>query len=356
MAILRPLGAARWKLVRLSAFVFRALDNTGIGRFSSLLTAGRLQILCYHGFSFQDEHLFRGKLFMAPEVFQRRLEWLRERRYNVLGLDDAVARLQAGKVKRKEIVITIDDGFHSVYALAAPILRAYGMRATIYVTSYYVTHGNPIFRLAIQYMAWKSSRDSVDLFGLGTDSSGTIALHDPRTAEQLRMMYEFAEERLTEEQRVRIAREFGRRAGVDYDELVGTRRLSLMSPGEIEHLHGQGFDIQLHTHRHRLPMTTAGISREILDNRAVLSALTEDRLEHFCYPSGVFDPGQWPALSALGIRSATTCLPGFNTRATPVLGLRRFLDGQDIPMEEFAAEMFGLKDLYRRAREQAAPD
>src|SRR5437588_190649 len=266
------------------SFALRALDRAGVGRLCSLLTAGRLQILCYHGFSFKDEHLFRGKLFMASAIFQRRLEWLKKGRYNVLDLDDAVARLRAGTVKPKEIVITIDDGFYSVFALAAPMLRAYGMRATVYVTSYYVTHGNPIFRLAVQYMAWKSTHDNVDLSGLLKDSGGTIALRGFQAHERLQKFYEAAEEHLTEEQRACVAREFGIRVGVDYDELVGSRRLSLMSADEIKDLRSQGFDIQLHTHRHRLPMAAAEISREITDNRAVLSTLTDGRLEHFCYP------------------------------------------------------------------------
>jgi peptidoglycan/xylan/chitin deacetylase (PgdA/CDA1 family) len=332
------------------SLTWRALNSTGISRLCSLFTTGRLQILCYHGFSFEDEHLFRGKLFMAPALFERRLEWLKKHKYIVLDLDDAVARLASGKLRRKEIVVTIDDGFYSVFALAVPLLRAYGIRATVYVTSYYVTHNNPIFRLAIQYMAWKSTHGDVDLTGFLADSRGPIALRGPQAVESLQKFYEAAEEQLTEEQRVSVARAFGMRVGVDYDALSRSRRLTLMSGIEINALRTQGFDIQLHTHRHQLPLTVAGISREIGDNRATLSTLTDGRLEHFCYPSGFWDARQWPMLSALGIRTATTCLPGFNTDKTPLLALRRFLDGQEISMDEFAAEMSGVKDVYRRVR------
>ena len=72
-------------------------------------------------------------------------------------LDEALLRLREGKLKGNEIVITIDDGFYSVYALAVPILQKMGFTATIYVTTYYVTHKNPIFRLVIQYIFWKTS-------------------------------------------------------------------------------------------------------------------------------------------------------------------------------------------------------
>jgi len=326
-----------------------ALNRSPFTKIGSVLTAGRLQILCYHGFSFADEHLFRPKLFMTPARFEQRLHWLKRNNYTVLGLGDAVERLASGRIGRRSVAITIDDGFHGVFALAAPILESYGFTATIYVASYYVTHGNPVFRLAIQYMAWKSRRDEVDLSGLAPMLSGAIPLHGNQADAPLEDLYERVEDQCTEKQRVSIAREFGRRVAVDYGELVESRRINLMSQEELKALRVRGFDIQLHTHRHRLPNTAAEISREIADNRAVLAPLTDAPLEHLCYPSGAWHPDQWPALSSLGIRSACTCIRGLNSRATPRFALRRFLDGEETPEGEFAAELLGVKDLHRRA-------
>jgi peptidoglycan/xylan/chitin deacetylase (PgdA/CDA1 family) len=340
-------------MMSLRALAWRSLDRTGLSGICSAFTIGRLQILCYHGFSFEDEHLFRGKLFMTPARFEQRLDWLKRHRFVVLGLGEAIDRLRSGKLRHREIAITIDDGFHSVYKLALPLLRSYDISATVYVTSYYVTHPNPVFRLAIQYMAWKSPHEFVDRSGLVPDQSGRISLHGPHAAASLEAFYESAETNCTETERVSIAREFGRRAAVDYDALRHSRKLSLMSGEEIKALRDQGIDIQLHTHRHRLPLAAAEIAREIADNRTALAPLTNAPLEHLCYPSGVWDEAQWPALSAMGVRSATTCIAGFNSRSTPPLGLRRFLDGNEISTDEFAAEMFGVKDLIRRARGSA---
>ena len=43
---------------------------------SCQLTRHYLRILCFHGFSFADEHLFRPKLFQTPELFEQRMYWL----------------------------------------------------------------------------------------------------------------------------------------------------------------------------------------------------------------------------------------------------------------------------------------
>jgi peptidoglycan/xylan/chitin deacetylase (PgdA/CDA1 family) len=326
------------------------LAGSWLAPVASRMARGRLQILCFHGFSFVDEHLFRGTLFMSATRLEERLRWLRDRRFAVLPLEDALARLRAGALREREIAVTIDDGFHSVHSIARPLLKAYSVPATVYVTSHYVVHPFPVFRLAIQYMAWKSARDHVAADGLIEGVSGPMRLRGAGASSQLESLYRAAESHLDEQGRASLAREFGQRVGVDYDELVRSRRLSLMSTEEIRELSHDGFDIELHTHRHALPIDADAIAREIADNRAVLEPLTGRTLHHLCYPSGVWDTRQWPALESAGIRSATTCLPGLNRGDEAPLALRRFLDAEAIPLAEFAAEMLAVKDLGRRLR------
>src|SRR5690242_18106722 len=177
----------------LHALVWRMSGLAGARYLGSRLVEGKLQILCYHAFAFADEHRFRGSLFMSPDVFEQRLGWLKKNRYVVLGLAEALARLAAGRIGPREIVITIDDGFHSVHALAAPLLRAHGMTATVYVTSYYVVHQHPVFRLAIQYMAWRSRHDSIEVSSMVPGVEGELPLHGAGAEAALRRFYEAAE-------------------------------------------------------------------------------------------------------------------------------------------------------------------
>ena len=51
----------------------------------------RLLILCYHGLSIADEHLWNHGLYMDAATFRRRLEILRDGHYNVLPLQEALA-------------------------------------------------------------------------------------------------------------------------------------------------------------------------------------------------------------------------------------------------------------------------
>src|SRR5215472_15490765 len=115
----------------------------------------RLLILCYHGVSRFDEHLWRPSLYMQPEVFRQRLEILKQGRYNVLRLGEGLQRLQAGELPPRSVAITLDDGGYDFYAAAFPLIRSYGFPVTVYQTTYYGDYQKPIFNLVCSYMLWK---------------------------------------------------------------------------------------------------------------------------------------------------------------------------------------------------------
>jgi peptidoglycan/xylan/chitin deacetylase (PgdA/CDA1 family) len=310
-----------------------------------------LRVLCYHGYSIGDECRFRPKLFITRETFERRLLWLLQARFEPVSLKVGLDRLVTGRLSGREVVITIDDGFFSVKAVGWPLLKKHGFPATLYVTSYYTQHPNPIFRLAVQYMLWKTTLEELDVTKLSLSmphGQNKIRIQPTIDDHAAWRLIEFCESQLTEDERISIGASIGEMLGVDYDELKVSRRLGLLTGPELTGLHGDGLDIQLHTHRHRLPTDPSAILKEISDNRRVLEPLVNRALTHLCYPSGIWSEDQWPVLRRAGIESAMTCEPGINVGGTPMLGLRRFLDAEDLESLEFEAEMSGLKEMARR--------
>lgn len=327
--------------------------SKGLGLFwlSRRFTKRGLRILCYHGLSLHDEHLFRSGTFMTFKTFRRRLKYISSKEFPVLGLADALHRLDNGTLPRAATAITFDDGFYSTYKLAAQTAREHGFPATIYVTTYYSMAEIPIFSLVVQYMFWKTRKNKIDLDGLGTDHRHCVSLDDAEQTYKVTWdIIRYGEATCNRQQRCSLAEELGRRLDVDYHFLCQTRSLSLMNRRELAELVSLGFDIQLHTHRHRLPEDHETARTEISQNIAALAELTKQGPSHLCYPSGVWSEKLWPCLASAGIRSATTCDVGLNYQDTPKLALKRFLDSEGVYQIEFEAEMCNYLEILRRFR------
>ena len=323
----------------------------GMFQLAFLITRGRLRILCYHGFAVGDEAGFRPRLFIRSETFQRRMEYLAKKSFPVISLSKALNCLAKRNLPPGSIVLTIDDGWAGVHDRALPVLRQFHYPATIYISSYYSLKGTPVFRLVLQYLFWKTREQQLSTSGLGVPLPPIVAIASEEDRERLICkLMEHGETRLDEAGRCELSCLLAERLRVDHEKIVRTRILSLMNPAEIRAASEEGVDIQLHTHRHRLPMNRDLVKQEIADNRAFLEPLAGRELRHLCYPSGIWSKEQWPWLIELGIESAATCASGLNHSETPRLGLRRFLDGENVSQIEFEAEIYGLAELLRVCR------
>jgi peptidoglycan/xylan/chitin deacetylase (PgdA/CDA1 family) len=93
-------------------------------------------ILAYHQFT-------RKKPASLMEVtdasFQQQMDYLQSAGYRVITLGELAGFLRMERpIPQRAVVITIDDGYHSVYDIAYPILKAHGFRATLFVYTDFV--------------------------------------------------------------------------------------------------------------------------------------------------------------------------------------------------------------------------
>ncbi len=323
----------------------------GLFYLTSYATRNCLRILCFHGISLNDEHLFRPKLFISHATFKKRLSYLQTQGYPVLSLEEALTKLKQGCLPNCATVITIDDGFYNFYKLAFDSLQKHSFPVTVYVTTYYSVNETPIFRLVIQYIFWKTTKEYLDSSQIDPDLKSAGALTDAQYRETTMWnIIHIGETQPGESERVALAQRVANLLLVDLSHVEQDRLLSLMKPEEISFLASQGVDIQLHTHRHRLPVDEEQCLKEINENKAILEPLVGKPLHHFCYPNGQWTSTQWPWLTAAGITSATRCEPGLNYQATPNLALHRYLDSEEVSQIEFEAELSGFSEVLRLAR------
>lgn len=280
-------------------------------------TRREARILCYHGFAYRDEHRFAPKLFMHPATFAKRMARLRRSGYSVVSLATLVQRLQMRQPIDRLVVITVDDGWTGFARLAWPTLQRHALPATLYLTTWYAEKERPVLNVLRRYLAWHG-------LNLPAEQADNLAEYRQLTS---------------------AATAAGLSLACNDGELF---RLS--TPSAIAALARQGLDVQLHTHRHRLPLAPGELADELQQNRQRIEALTGKPAADLCYPSGDYSADHLPLLQAQGVRSATTTRLGLVNANSDLLQLPRLLDGENWHALEFEAELSGFASLLRRWR------
>jgi peptidoglycan/xylan/chitin deacetylase (PgdA/CDA1 family) len=303
----------------------------------------RLLILCYHGVSMYDEHEW-GALYISPETFRRRLEFLARARCNVLPLSAALNHLQNGTLPDRAVVITFDDGLHDFCRVAFPIVESFGYPVTLYLTTYYVEFNRPVFDPMCSYLLWKGLhkkqlewpevfRDPVELDDIGRRRASAI-------------IKQFAiSHKLSSLEKDDLLARLADRMEIDYQELCRRRVLHLITPEEARELAARGVDLQYHTHRHRVYRSRERMFAELEDNRRRIAMYTANEPHHFCYTGGFYLPEYPEYLREYGILSATTCKSGLCTPQTNPLLLPRLVDTMGLSDLEFRAWLSGTAGL-----------
>ena len=94
---------------------------------------GQVRALMYHHFGMEDLY---PSTSVTMEQFASHLAYLEENNFTVLTLGEALNRLDAGKAEGENIVvITIDDGYQSIWDNALPLLQEYGYTATVFIAT-----------------------------------------------------------------------------------------------------------------------------------------------------------------------------------------------------------------------------
>jgi hypothetical protein len=102
------------------------------------IEAPKVPIVIYH--SVADEHRHLWSFMSLPvRLFERQLMYLKRKAFKTVTLYDVYEYLKAGKsLPAKSIVLTFDDGFLDSWVYVYPLLKKYGMKGTVFITTDFV--------------------------------------------------------------------------------------------------------------------------------------------------------------------------------------------------------------------------
>jgi peptidoglycan/xylan/chitin deacetylase (PgdA/CDA1 family) len=287
----------------------RALDRIQGGK-------PRLQILVYHRV-LPDEDPFAMSAVTCAS-FARQMALLRSR-FHPLSLSEAADRLEAGDLRPGSVCVTFDDGYADNCRHAWPILRKYGIPATIYLATGLIGTGVVSWYDGVLALMRSSRTERLDYEPAGLRDV-PIAQAGLRAAAAFKLL-EWLKRFPPAERDAHIAaltlvlgQADAEKAMLDWDQ--------------VRSMHVGGISFGAHTVTHPI-LSLIGAREaeaEIAASRDAIQERLQAPVRHFAYPNGKredYNSGTVEILGRLGFRTAVTTEQGVNDADTDRLQWKR---------------------------------
>jgi len=276
----------------------------------------------------------------APtKLFDEQMRFL-SRYKKVVSLSDMVRHLEGGSPE-PVFAITFDDGYQDNYEIAYPILRRYGLPATIFLTTGSMDSREPLWFELLALALKTTAREFIDIeidvprrFPLRTQAERLEA--NAQIFGLLRSLCDAQRRRLLD----RICRDLNVSDG-------GERRNKMLTWDQVREMRPNGIDFGGHTVTHpfisKLPRDS--IVWEISECKRRIEHELQSGVDFFAYPNGReedFGMENKDLIRGAGYRAAVTTIWGTNFPSTDRMELRR---GQ--PWEENVAVFATKLDWYQ---------
>lgn len=94
-----------------------------------------LPVLLYHNIT-DTPGDYNPEVHISKELFEEHLMFLKENNYNAITFYDYYNyRIYGSELPENPVIITFDDGYISNYEIAYPLIKEYGLKATIFMVT-----------------------------------------------------------------------------------------------------------------------------------------------------------------------------------------------------------------------------
>jgi peptidoglycan/xylan/chitin deacetylase (PgdA/CDA1 family) len=288
------------------------LRRTGMDKVvGSLSGAGNVPVvIAYHrvveDFASSAETSIPSML-VTVRTLERHLDWI-GRRFRFVSVDELGSSLEAGNSLRKPVAaITFDDGYRDFYFHALPLLKRKGIPAALFVvtdlldTTRVQTHDQLYLLLTRRFGPQLNAADIGGLLERLGLSLANMTATTPFQATRLLL------ETLPQAGIQRVLALLESEVLISEDSLAPFYSLTWEMLAKV---HRAGITIGSHTRTHVLMTNESGhkVIDEVTGSRQELEARLGVPVQHFAYPSGLFDTASVNAVAAARYRYGyTTC-------------------------------------------------
>ena len=269
-------------------FYYSGVTNLLI-KFSPWHRQHSLFIFTYHRiFPDAKDNKYLG---LQHEVFERHIRFIK-RNFKIVSLADGLEALYSNDSKGVYAAINFDDGYMDNYLYAYPVLKKYGIPATIFLTTDFIGKDHVFW--------WDRIFNMVSLLG-AEDSKKTAndinrALRT-KGEEELQYLVEKLEKKFS---------------------LKRAEENPMLGWGEIKEMSKSGIDFGSHTktHRNLCVLKDEDVIKELTESKRVIEKRIGQEVSILAYPFGIFDKRIKGLAEKSGFKYARSTLRGFNCRDT----------------------------------------
>jgi peptidoglycan/xylan/chitin deacetylase (PgdA/CDA1 family) len=275
----------------------------------------------YHRFSNGAE-----KFKLSKDAFERQLVFLKNN-YNIISLSDYLDAVE-GKEDRlpgNSVIITIDDGYRDNYEYAFPLLKKYGIPATIFLTTDFVSNESWLWPDLINYILKETDLNNITFENNQFIQTYDIELPENRHKAQLSLFNYFRS--IDNEAKNNLVRDLAEKLHVNIPAKV-TSDYQPLTWDQIREMHENSIEFGSHTCSHPICSRLKGDSLryEIVESKREIEEQLDAKVDIFCYPNGQPEDLNIKVVEEVrkaGYRGAVTTSLGYNGKNSNAFYLNR---------------------------------
>ncbi len=294
-------------------------------------------ILMYHRFSQQDTPFSTSK-----SVLENHLKYL-TKHYKVISFQQLTDIIINGEpLQHNSLVITIDDGYKDVFDIAFPILKKFGVPATVFVVTDFLDKKIWIWTDKARYLLINTKLDSL-IFNIASKSF-SIKLGDKTSRVNYAAKINSELKKLSTEDRDLNIEKLANILNVKLPDLPD-ESFSSFTWDNAREMENNGVSVESHTVSH--PILT-NVSDEVLKNELFESKFRvqtelQKEADIFCYPNGNCSPREFLAVENTGYKSAVSTELRLSKANDNIFSLPRV--DCDSNMNRFIQTISGFEEL-----------
>ena len=258
-------------------------------------------------------------------------------------MGDIAASMRTSKpLPRRSIAITVDDGYGDFSQFAAPVLRAHGIPATVYLVSAFMDREQSLWWDPLMFALERTALSEIQFADFGVVRTSTHA-EKAAAFDFITYKLKFVPNR----RRLNVLEEVIGRLDVPYPRETPAEFLPI-GWDDARALRKQGIEFGGHTRTHPILSrleTPEEITDEIVFGKLRIEQELGEPVLHFSYPNGKpydFNDTVVRAVGGAEFATAVTTVSGLNTQGCDPFLLKRIAVDPSFEPEYFAERVAGM--------------